>query len=69
MNYLLPLSIIAIGALLLLGNLNILSLHDIWDFLMTWWPVLIMLWGLHMLVDDIDRRRQRDKNEPPSINS
>ncbi len=68
MKYLLPLSIIALGVLLLLGNLDILSIHDIWEFLMTWWPLIIILWGVHMLVNDIDRRREaRQKSQPPSV--
>lgn len=71
MNYLLPLSIIAIGVLLLLGNLDILHIRDIWHLLATWWPVLIILWGLHMLVNDLDRRKsgKRDDQPPPSIGS
>lgn len=71
MNYLLPLSIIALGILLLLGNLDILSISDIWDFLMTWWPSIIILAGIHMLVNDIDRRKaaRRGDQPPPSIGS
>lgn len=59
MNYLLPLSIIGLGALLLLGNLNVLSIHEIWLLLKTWWPLIIILWGLHMLAIDIDRNKNR----------
>lgn len=66
MNYLLPISIIAFGALLLLGNLNILSIHEVWRFLITWWPAIIILWGLQMLVSGMDRQRtaKRDKQTP-----
>ncbi len=66
MNYLLPISIIALGALLLLGNLNILSIHEVWRFLMTWWPAIIILWGLQMLISGIDRHRaaKHDKQTP-----
>ena len=69
MNYLLPISIIAIGVLLLLGNLDILSISQIWDFLLTWWPGVISLWGLHMLVTDMDRRKaaKRGDQPPPSV--
>jgi hypothetical protein len=69
MKYLLPLSIITLGILLLLGNLHILSIHDVWNLLKTWWPVLIVLWGLHMLIEDMDRRKQRKQNNdqtPPA---
>ena len=65
MKYLLPLSIIAIGVLLLLGNLDILHIRDIWHLLSTWWPVIIILWGLHMLAADIDRRKSRRRDDPP----
>ncbi len=68
MNYLLPISIIAFGALLLLGNLNILSIHEVWRFLMTWWPAIIILWGLQMLVSGMDRQRAAKRNSPPSSN-
>jgi len=66
MNYLLPLSIIAFGALLLLGNLGILSVREVWHFLMTWWPALIILWGLQMLVSGMDKHRaaKHDKHTP-----
>lgn len=67
MNYLLPLSIIGIGTMLLLGNLDILSLSDIWRFLKTWWPAIIILWGIHMLVMDMDRRKANRRGDPPAI--
>ncbi len=69
MKYLLPLSIIGIGVLLLLGNLHILSINDIWHLLKTWWPGIIILWGLHMLAADMDRRKgnKHDDQPPPSI--
>ncbi|HNE27223.1 MAG TPA: DUF5668 domain-containing protein [Pseudomonadales bacterium] len=71
MNYLLPLSIIALGALLLLGNLGILSIRDVWHFLMTWWPALIILWGLQLLVSSVDSHRaaKRDKANSTSDNT
>lgn len=68
MNYLFPLSIIALGAMLLLGNLGILSIRDIWHFLITWWPALIILWGLQLLVTGIDRHRATKRGTPPSSN-
>ncbi len=70
MNYLLPLSIIAIGVLLLLGNLNIISIGDIWHLFVTWWPLLIVLWGLQLLISSIDQRRtaRKDNTPPPSGN-
>lgn len=68
MNYLLPLSIIALGALLLLGNLGILSIRDVWHFLLTWWPALIILWGLQLLVSSLDSHRATKRNSPPSSN-
>lgn len=67
MNYLLPLSIIGVGIMLLLGNLNILSLSDIWRFLKTWWLAIIILWGIHMLVMDMDRRKANRRGDPPAI--
>ncbi len=71
MNYLLPLSIIALGAMLLLGNLGILSIRDVWHFLMTWWPALIILWGLQLLVSSVDGHRaaKRDKANSTSDNT
>jgi hypothetical protein len=63
MNYLLPLSIIALGILLLLGNLNVLSIREIWLLLKTWWPAIIILWGLHMLAADLDRGKNRKHSD------
>ena len=49
MSRLLPVFIIAVGVLLLLGNLHIMSMREIWLLLKTWWPVFLILWGLRML--------------------
>jgi hypothetical protein len=71
MNYLLPLSIIGLGVLLLLGNLDIFHIRDIWHLLSVWWPILIILWGLHMLSNDMGRRKaaRHDDHQPPSAGS
>jgi hypothetical protein len=51
MSRLLPVFIIALGILLLLGNLRIMSMHEIWEILKVWWPVFLVLWGLRMLTN------------------
>jgi hypothetical protein len=51
MNRLLPVFIIALGILLLLGNLHVMSMYEIWLLLKTWWPVFLILWGLRMLTN------------------
>jgi hypothetical protein len=63
MKYLLPLSIIGIGVLLLLGNLHIMSIHDIWLLLKTWWPVLLILWGLQMISAKSSQPRSSTKQD------
>ena len=42
--------LVAVGALLLLSNTNVINLVWGWDFILTWWPILLILWGLWDLV-------------------
>ena len=42
--------LVALGILLLLSNTNIINLDWGWDFILTWWPILLILWGLWDLV-------------------
>ena len=42
--------LVAIGVLLLLSNTNVINLDWGWDFIRTWWPLLLIAWGLWELV-------------------
>ena len=42
--------LVALGALLLLSNTNVINLDWGWDFIRTWWPILLIAWGLWELV-------------------
>ena len=42
--------LVALGVLLLLGNTGIVNLDWGWDLVRTWWPLLLILWGLWDLV-------------------
>ena len=42
--------LVALGALLLLSNTNVINLDWGWDFIRTWWPMLLIVWGLWELV-------------------
>ena len=40
----------ALGVLLLLSNTEVINLDWGWDFVLTWWPILLIVWGLWDLV-------------------
>ena len=42
--------LVALGVLLLLSNTNVINLDWGWDFVRTWWPILLIVWGLWELV-------------------
>ena len=42
--------LVGLGVLLLLSNTNVLNLDWGWDFVRTWWPVILIVWGLWELV-------------------
>ncbi len=42
--------LVVLGVLLLLSNTNIISLDWGWDLVRTWWPLLLIVWGLWELV-------------------
>lgn len=42
--------LVILGALLLLGNTGIINLDWGWDLIRTWWPLLLIVWGLWELV-------------------
>ena len=44
--------LIGLGVLLLLGNTGTVNLDWGWDFVRTWWPILLIVWGLWGLVSD-----------------
>ena len=49
-RYIIGAALVALGALLLLSNTNVVNLDWGWDFVKTWWPVLLIVWGLWDLV-------------------
>ena len=42
--------LIGLGAVLLLSNANVINLDWAIDFVLTWWPMLLIVWGLWELV-------------------
>ena len=42
--------LVALGVLLLLSNTDIINLDWGWDLVRTWWPILLIVWGLWELV-------------------
>jgi len=49
-RYIIGAALVALGVLLLLSNTNVVNLDWGWDFVKTWWPVLLIVWGLWDLV-------------------
>ena len=49
-RYIIGAALVALGVLLLLSNTNVVNLDWGWDFITTWWPVLLIVWGLWDLV-------------------
>ena len=42
--------LVALGVLLLLSNTAVINLDWGWNFIRTWWPILLIVWGLWELV-------------------
>ena len=42
--------LVVLGVLLLLSNTNVINMDWGWNFVRTWWPVLLIVWGLWELV-------------------
>ena len=42
--------LVLLGGLLLLSNTDVINLDWGWDFIRTWWPILLIVWGLWELV-------------------
>ena len=42
--------LVALGVLLLLSNTEVINLDWGWGFVVTWWPILLIVWGLWELV-------------------
>ncbi len=53
--------LIAVGAFLLLRNVLDLDI-PFWDFV---FPLLLILWGISMLVNNINGARRKKLNQPP----
>lgn len=45
-----PIALIVLGVTLLLGNLGIVPKDDIRNFVHTWWPLLLVVFGSAMLL-------------------
>ena len=50
-----PLVVMAAGVLLLLNTLDVVT-WDIWNDVGRWWPALIILLGLGVLIQNVSRR-------------
>jgi hypothetical protein len=50
-----PLVVMAAGVLLLLNTLDVVT-WDIWNDVGRWWPTLIILLGLGVLIQNVSRR-------------
>jgi hypothetical protein len=50
-----PLVVMAAGVLLLLNTLDVVA-WDIWNDVGRWWPTLIILLGLGVLIQNVSRR-------------
>jgi hypothetical protein len=50
-----PLVLIILGALLLAGNLGYIQ-FDFWQFITTWWPLLLIIGGLDILIGSLRAR-------------
>ena len=57
-NNILPLIIILIGVGYLLANLGIIAITP-WQALVRFWPALLVLWGLRMVISDVLSSRFR----------
>jgi len=50
-----PLILVALGFLLLFSNLGYIS-FDFWQFIKTWWPLLLIVFGLDILIGSLRAR-------------
>jgi hypothetical protein len=50
-----PLALIALGFLLLFSNLGYIQ-FDFWQFVTTWWPLLLIIFGLDILIGSLRTR-------------
>lgn len=50
-----PLILIGLGVLLLLGNLGYIQ-FDFWQFISTWWPLMLIVLGLDVLIGSLRTR-------------
>ncbi len=42
--------LVVLGVLLLLSNTSVINLDGFWNFVRTWWPLLLIIWGAWELV-------------------
>jgi predicted membrane protein len=50
-KYLLGVILIVLGLILLMGSLGIMNV-SIWDLIGTWWPLIIVFYGVKHIIDD-----------------
>ena len=50
MRYIIGGILVVLGAVLLLSNTGTITLDWLWGFIFTWWPMLLIVWGLWELV-------------------
>lgn len=50
MRYIIGGILVVLGAVLLLSNTGTITLDWLWEFIFTWWPLLLIVWGLWSLV-------------------
>src|SRR5262245_5200307 len=55
-----PLILIVLGFLLLFSNLGYIS-FDFWQFIITWWPLLLIVFGLDILMDSLRTRNLKPR--------
>ena len=48
-----PLILIAIGVVFLLSNLGVIRRWEVWNWFGHWWPVLLILWGVIVLIENM----------------
>ncbi len=60
-----PSVLIVLGAVCLLGTMGVLSRIRIWHLFASYWPILLIFWGVIKLIEH--QRAQRDGVRPPGI--
>lgn len=48
-----PLVLIAIGVVFLLSNMGVIRRWEVWNWFGHWWPLLLILWGVIVLVENM----------------